>query len=231
MVQLQPAFVLHTRPYRDTSLLVEALTRDYGRLTLVARGQRQSRQSARRPVQAFTPLLISWQGKSDLKTLVAAESKATIAILSGTYLYSGLYANELLMRLLPQGDAQLDVFLAYQALLGSLSNGDELEVVLRQFEFRLLEELGYGVDLGADAGSGEQISPEQVYQYLSDVGFLRVANNSRQAAGGFLGKDLLAIAGGDYSSKETRRAAKRLARLALAPHLGNKPLKSRELFK
>lgn len=231
MVQLQPAFVLHTRPYRDTSLLIEVLTRDYGRLTLVARGQRQSRQKARRPVQPFTPLLISWQGKSELKTLTGAESSSIAAFLSGTYLYSGLYANELLMRLVPQGDAHEEIFTVYKNLLAGLVSGQELQALLREFEFRLLEELGYGVDLGSDANTGAAIIPEQVYQYLSDVGFLGVDSNSQQAASGFLGKDLLAIASGDYSLKETQRAAKRLARLALAPHLGNKPLKSRELFR
>lgn len=231
MVQLQPAFVLHTRPYRDTSLLVEALTRDYGRLTLVARGQRQSRQKARRPVQAFTPLLISWQGKTDLKTLTAAESSSTTSFLGGAYLYSGLYANELLMRLVPQGDAHEGIFEAYRNLLAGLVSGQELQVVLRQFEFRLLEDLGYGLDLSADANTGAAIMPEQVYHYVSDVGFLGVDGNSQQATSGFLGKDLLAIASGDYAQKETLRAAKRLARLALAPHLGNKPLKSRELFR
>lgn len=230
-VQLQPAFVLHTRPYRDTSLLVEVLTRDYGRLTLVARGQRQARQKARRPIQPFTALLVSWQGRSDLKTLTAAENYTTSAFLKGSYLYSGLYANELLMRLLPQGDAQGAIFLAYQHLLRCLVEEDSLEVVLREFEFHLLEELGYGLDLGFEANSGAPILADGVYQYVSDSGFVAVDKNSPQAASGFVGKDLLAIASADYSQKETRRAAKRLARLALAPHLGNKPLKSRELFR
>lgn len=230
-VQLQPAFVLHTRPYRDTSLLVDALTRDYGRFTLVARGQRQSRQKARRPLQPFTALLMSWQGKSDLKTLTAAEIDTTTAFLSGSYLYSGLYANELLMRLLPQGDASGEIFLAYRQLLRCLANRDELETVLRSFEFRLLEEMGYGLDLNSEANSGAPLAADKVYQYVSDSGFLEVDKNSPQAASAFHGKDLLAIACADYSQKETQRTAKRLARMALAPHLGNKPLKSRELFR
>jgi DNA repair protein RecO (recombination protein O) len=231
LVHLQPAYILHTRPYRDTSLLIEALTRDYGRITLLARGQRQSRQKARRPLQPFTALLFSWQGKSDLKTLTAAEAEAGCTFLSGNYLYSGLYANELLMRLLHQGDAHEDLFLAYRDLLHSLSRGDALEIVLRRFEFRLLDELGYGLDFSADANSGLPLMADRVYHYVNDVGFLEVDRNSQQAASGFFGEDLLAIANEDYSKKETRRAAKRLARLALAPHLGNKPLKSRELFR
>lgn len=230
-VQLQPSYILHTRPYRDTSLLVEALTRDHGRLTLVARGQRQSRQKARRPLQAFTLLLLSWQGRSDLKTLTGAEIQGTAAFLSGNYLYSGLYANELLMRLLPQGEGHDQSFDAYRHLLAELLEGRELEAGLRRFEFRLLDEMGYGIDFSLDANSGNPLSGEKIYQYLSEVGFLEVEANSAPAATAFVGRDLQAIAVSDYSQKETLRAAKRLARLALAPHLGSRPLKSRELFR
>ncbi|MEX1033326.1 MAG: DNA repair protein RecO [Cellvibrionaceae bacterium] len=230
-VQLQPAYVLHTRAYRDTSLLVDILTRDHGRLTVVARGQRQARQKARKPLQPFTMLLLSWQGRSDLKTLTTAETDHVEAPLFGDYLYSGLYANELLMRLLPDGDAQADIFLAYQHLIQRFARKEPLEATLRQFEFQLLEELGYGLDLASEANTGEPIGADKLYHYLSDLGFLEIDKASHQAAAGFFGEELLAIARVDYSQKETRRAAKRLARLALTPHLGNKPLKSRELFR
>ncbi|MCW8196464.1 DNA repair protein RecO [Proteobacteria bacterium 005FR1] len=230
-VQLQPAFVLHSRAYRDTSLLVDVLTPDHGRLTVVARGQRQSRQKSRRPLQPFTPLLLSWQGRSDLKTLTAAEFDGTAVFLSGNYLFSGFYANELLMRLLPQGDANEEVFQSYRKLLSQLASGEDLEVVLRQFEFRLLDELGYGIDFSADAQTGESLIEDRLYGWMNDAGFIELERNGAQAASGFLGRDLLAIAGGDFSAPETRRTAKRLARTALAPHLGDKPLKSRELFR
>jgi DNA repair protein RecO (recombination protein O) len=229
-VQLQPAFVLHSRAYRDTSLLVDLLTRDHGRLTVVARGQRQSRQKSRRPLQAFTPLLVSWQGKSELKTLTAAEFDGTAVFLSGNYLFSGLYANELLTRLLPQGDPNEEIYQAYRALLAQFASGDELELVLRQFEFRLLDEMGYGLDFSAEANTGESLAEDGLYAWLSDLGFVELAKNSPQAATGFWGRDLTAIARGDLSAPETRRTAKRLARTALAPHLGARPLKSRELF-
>jgi DNA repair protein RecO (recombination protein O) len=230
-IQLQPAFVLHSRPYRDTSLLVDIFTRDHGRLTAVARGQRQSRQKSRRPLQAFTPLLLSWQGRSDLKTLTAAEFDGTAVFLSGNYLFSGLYANELLMRLLPLGDAQEEIFEAYRALLSQLARGEQLEALLRRFEFRLLDELGYGIDFSGEANTGESLLEDKLYGWLTDLGFIELEKNGAQAAGGFWGRDLLAIARRDFSAPETRRTAKRLARTALAPHLGDKPLKSRELFR
>lgn len=230
-VQLQPAYVLHTRPYRDTSLLVDVLARDFGRLTLVARGQRQSRQRGRRPLQAFTALLLSWQGRSDLKTLTGAEIQGPTAFLAGNYLYSGLYANELLVRLLPQGEAQGNIFTAYQNLLAELAGAGELEAALRRFEFRLLEEIGYGIDFHAEAISGDPLEAGKKYHYLNDEGFVPMEGNSAEHGGAFLGRDLQAIAASDYSARETLRSAKRLARLALAPHLGPKPLKSRELFR
>lgn len=229
-VQLQPAFVLHSRAYRDTSLLVDLLTRDHGRLTVVARGQRQSRQKSRRPLQAFTPLLVSWQGKSELKTLTATEFDGTAVFLSGNYLFSGLYANEILTRLLPQGDPNEEIFQAYRALLAQLADGEELEVVLRHFEFRLLDEMGYGLDFSGEANTGESLADDKLYTWLNGLGFIELGRNTDQAAAGFWGRDLSAIAQGDYSAMETRRTAKRLARTALAPHLGDKPLKSRELF-
>lgn len=230
-VQTQPGYVLHTRPYRDSSLLVDVLSRDFGRVSLIARGQRQARQKSRRPLQPFVPLLLSWRGKSDLKTLTAAENNAAGVFLSGHYLYSGLYANELLVRLLPQGDAYPEVFSIYQQLLVRLAAGEELEPTLRGFEFSLLDELGYGIELSAEATTGEAIQPQGIYAYVAEAGFVALASNDPRAASGFLGQDLLAIAADDYHLPETRRAAKRLSRLALAAHLGNRPLKSRELFR
>lgn len=230
-VQTQPGYVLHTRPYRDSSLLVDVLSRDFGRVSLIARGQRQTRQKGRRPLQPFVPLLISWRGRTDLKTLTAAENSAAGVFLGGHHLYSGLYANELLVRLLPQGDAYPEVFAIYQQLLMQLAAAAPLEATLRSFEFSLLDELGYGIELNVEATTGEPIQEGRVYAYAAELGFVALASNDPQAASGFLGEDLLAIAAADYRLPETLRAAKRLSRLVLAAHLGNRPLKSRELFR
>lgn len=229
-VHTQPAYVLHSRPFRDTSLLVDVLSRDYGRISLIARGQRQARQKSRRPLQPFVPLVLSWQGRSDLKTLTAAENSAAGVFLTGHYLYSGLYANELVMRLVPQGDAHPEIFAIYQHLLTQLATGEMLEAVLRNFEFSLLEQLGYGLEFRYEASSGEAIQAGCVYAYAAELGFAALAAGDQRAASGFPGEDLLAIAEGDYRSPQTRRSAKRLSRQVLALHLGNKPLKSRELF-
>lgn len=230
-VQTQPAYVLHSRPYRDTSLLVDVLTRDFGRIGLIARGQRQPRQKNRRPLQPFVPLLLSWQGRGELKTLTSAENRAAGVFLTGHYLYSGLYANELLMRLLPQGDAHPDIFSIYQHLLAQLAAGSELEAALRNFEFALLDQLGYGLEFAVEATTGEPVQPDQVYGYTAELGFVALAPNDPRAAAGFMGEDLLAMAAGDYSLPQTRRSAKRLSRQVLEIHLGGRPLKSRELFR
>jgi len=227
-VQLQPAFVLHTRPYRDSSLLVDILSRDFGRMTLVARGQRQSKARSRRPLQPFAALLLSWQGRGELKTLVSADAEGPPRLLAGNFLFSGMYANELLIRLLPPNDAQPEIFQSYCDLLEALGRGDDLEVSLRTFEFQLLDHLGYGINFESEGNSGEAIVEQGVYNWLNEAGFVR---SERHSEAGFLGRDLLAIGSGDYQQAETRRAAKRLARMALAPHLGSRPLKSRELFR
>lgn len=188
-VQTQPAYVLHSRPFRDTSLLVDVLTRDFGRVGLIARGQRQARQKSRRVLlQPFVPLLLSWRGRSDLKTLTGAENSAAGVFLTGHYLYSGLYANELIMRLLPQGDAHPDIFSNYQHLLTQLATGHMLEAVLRRFEFSLLDELGYGLDFHVEANSGEAIQPGAIYVYRAELGFVAVAAGDPRAVSGFPGR-------------------------------------------
>lgn len=232
-VQLQPAYVLHTRPYRDTSLLVELFTREYGRLSLVARGARGSRSrggSLAALLRPFAPLLCSWSGRHELKTLTAVESSAPALVLMGDRLFSGLYVNELMVRLLHHEDAHQNLFDQYLAVVQDLCGEVPVDLCLRMFEFRLLEELGYGFDLGVDGLSGNSVQADRWYAFHPDYGLVELQPAAPAELPRFLGSELLQISQGQFSA-DSRKCAKRLMRLALGVHLGEKPLRSRELFR
>ncbi len=228
-VSLQSAYVLHTRPYRDTSLLVEIFSHDYGRLGLVARGVRTSKSRFANLLQPFMPLLLSWSGQGELATLTGAEAAGVAPRLNGEALLSGFYLNELFMRLLQRGDAHPALFETYITSLASLGEQAEAEPILRMFEHRLLQEIGYGLILDHDVLSGAAIDPAARYHYLPEQG--PVCSTGQDEDGLVIqGRTLLAIGEDDYSNTEVRQEAKRLMRAALAVHLGERPLKSRELF-
>jgi DNA repair protein RecO (recombination protein O) len=228
-VDLQPAYILHTRPYRDTSLLIDFLTPDYGRVTAVARGVRKTKTPKRQLLNPFSRLLICWQGKTDMKLLTSFESDNHFLTLSANHLYSGFYLNELLVRLLPEMDRHNGLYFSYEQSLVALQQGEEIEPLLREFEFRLLAELGYALDFTQDVRNDCAIHPLGSYECHVQEGFFSAAPDVPEQ---FLlkGKWLLDIAAGDYSQPETRLAAKYLARRMLKPLLGSRPLKSRELF-
>lgn len=233
-VELQPAFILHTRPYRNTSVLVDFLTPEYGRVTAVARGIRSGSKSAKQKralFQPFTPLLVGWGGKSELKSLNHFESEQLAYCLSGKKLFSALYMNELLCRLVLQQEESSPLFALYRFTLQSLQLEQNIDIVLRRFELELLALLGYAIELSVDAETGLAVEAGRDYRFIADRGFravvLGVADSS--AIDMFSGDDLLALSRGDYTP-EVRRVAKRLCRQALHFHLGGKPLKSRELF-
>ena len=234
-VDAQTAHVLHTRPYRDSSLLVEFITPDYGRVSGVVRGVRSKGKTAkqrRSMMQPLVPLLISWMGKSDLKTITSFESSAAALPLQGRRLFSAIYVNELMVRLMPHYDGNAQVYSLYQWVLQALLLESLIEVPLRQFELRLLQFLGYGIDLDYEMGSGAEIVAGRRYFLEPDRGFNWLPPAAVTASAEprlFNGEDLIAIKQ-EVFDPQLRRVAKRLCRLALQPHLGVKPLKSRELF-
>ncbi len=232
-IELQPAFVLHSKAYRDTSLIVEFLTPDYGRLAVVAKGVRGRKgKSAKQQLTPFQPLVVSCLGNGELKTLTGAEPAGVPVFLSGKKLYSALYLNELLMRLLMPMDAHPEIHQAYSHALDDLVGRleENLEPTLRSFEFQLLDALGYAPNFEIDAISGEEIVPESCYCFIPETGFALSPPDTLPQQTIFRGADLLAMACLDFSGLDVRRAAKRFTRQALHPLLGNKPLKSRELF-
>lgn len=226
-VQLQPGYILHHRPYRDTSLLLEIFTPGHGRLGLVARGARAPRSRIRGLLQPFQPLLLSWSARTELGTLHAVEADGAARPLHGTALYSGFYLNELLIRLLQRLDAHPELYLAYSEALKGLQS--EAQRPLRLFEKRLLEALGYGLLLDREADSGAPLNSEAQYVYELESGPLR-ADAASGAGLRMPGSSLLSLAAEDLSDAQSLADAKRLMRAALGLYLGERGLKTREIF-
>jgi DNA repair protein RecO (recombination protein O) len=220
--QALPAFVLHSRAYRESSALVDLLT-PQGRWRVVMRSARGKAGSL---VRAFVPLEVELRGRGELKTIGRLETAGIAHFLQGYELFSGLYLNELLIRLLPAEDPHPELFEHYQLTISALAAKRPLEPLLRAFEWRLLDELGYGFALDHDA-HGQPVDAATLYRLQADAGFEPVL---QLQPGVFQGRDLLAMATADWEAPGALAAAKRLMRQALAPHLGGKPLVSRELF-
>ena len=231
-VNLQPGYVLHSRPYRDSSALLEVFTAEHGRISLVARGaRRQSRKgSGAALLQPFTPLLVSFSGRSELKTLVTAESTQGMLVLPGARLFSAFYINELLVRLLHRNDAHPRLFAAYDRALHQLAGNATVDTVLRNFEFTLLDELGYSFDPGVDGADGQSVVGTRWYRFDPGLGLVATVDTRDGPGAIYSGSDLLAIKAGEMEGS-VRQTAKRLLREALAVHLGDAPLRSRELFR
>lgn len=225
------AYVLHTLPFRETSLLVDAFTERHGRVSLAARGARRPASALRGVLLPFQRVSLSWFGKGEVKTLHGAEWLSMTPGLSGRALICGFYLNELLVRLLPREDPHPGVFAAYQAALAALPGSERIDAVLRPFELALLADLGYAIDLAHEAGGGAPVVAEGAYRYIPERGL--VMCDGERAHGGaptISGASLLAMQTGDYSDTRTRREALRLLRNALGYYLGDKPLLSRDML-
>ncbi|SDR79520.1 DNA replication and repair protein RecO [Halopseudomonas litoralis] len=223
---LSPAYVLHSRPYRDSSALVDLLTLHHGLQRVVWRGARGQRRKL--APQPFMPLMVGMLGRGELKTLTQAEISGGFLQLQGEMLFSGLYLNELLVRLLGAGDSQPLLFAAYQGALEALASNQPVEPVLRRFEWQLLAILGYGFSLTEDA-SGLPVREQQRYVWHATEG-LQPVHDPLTIDAGLPGQALLAMAADDWTDAITLRAAKQLMRQALGVHLGDRPLVSRQLF-
>lgn len=223
----QPVFVLHTYPFKETSLVVEFFTRDFGRVAAVAKGARRPRSAMRGMLQAFQPLLATWSGKSELRNLHSLEWGEGLLLLNGEALMCGFYLNELLLRLLPREDPHEALFLYYAQTLRVLAAGGEVAATLRRFELKLLQELGYALPLLED-DSGVQIEPEVTYWYVAERGAVR--QGAPDSGVQLAGKTLLDMAQEDYSDPLTQQQSKWMMRALMAHYLGDKPLYTRQLL-
>jgi len=225
----QPGFVLHTYAYRETSVIVETFTAEYGRVAVVARGARRPRSDLRGLLQAFQPLLLSWSGQAELKTLQRAEWRGGLPRIGGSALLCGFYLNELLLKLLPREDPHPRLYAAYEAALADLAAGSEEAPVLRRFEVLLLAELGYALPLVREADTGKPIDPDARYHYAFDRGARRAPEGSAAREPVVRGATLLALADGRYVDGETAAEAKRLMREVLDHYLEQRGVESRRV--
>ncbi|MEJ2384665.1 MAG: DNA repair protein RecO [Xanthomonadales bacterium] len=227
--QLEPAYVLHSRPYRETSLILEAFSRQCGRVGLVARGARGARSRWKNMLQPFRPLLLSWTQRGEMGTLTGADQVASPPALVGEALFCGIYVNELLIRFLQRSDPHPGLFDDYRRLLGELAAADAPQPALRLFEARLLEAAGFALQLEHEHGSEEPIAPGRRYLFLPEAGAVRREDASGDAEELVSGEALLALRAGVIEAAH-QRELKYLMRRLIRYHLGDRPLKSQSLF-
>lgn len=226
----QPVYVLHTFPFKETSLVVELFSRDFGRVAAVAKGARRPRSAMRGLLQSFQPLLGAWSGKQELKTLHSLEWYAGLLMLQGEALMCGFYLNELLLRLLPREDAHEALFDEYTETLKALAlSPEESPNILRKFELNLLQALGYAVPLSHNVRD-EAVEAERQYFYVPEVGPVSTKHDYQENGVQLSGKTLLDMARDDYSDVQTQQQSKQLMRLLIAHYLGDKPLHTRQLL-
>ena len=228
-ISLEPAYVLHSRPYRESSVLIDVLSRNHGRAGLVARGARGARSRWKNMLQPFRPLLLSWNQRSDLGTLTGADQVASPPVLAGTALFCGMYANELLVRFLQRSDPHAGLFDHYSRLLTGLSAGKSLQPLLRSFEYELLAAVGFGLQLEHESGSDREIRKDAWYRYEPETGPVRREPGEGHAQELVSGAALLALKSGhidDEHLNELRSLMRRLIRF----YLGDREIRSQRLF-
>jgi DNA repair protein RecO (recombination protein O) len=226
-ILLEDAVILHRRAYRESSLLVDVFSFGYGRLRLLAKGAKRSRNSQFYLLQPFVLLRLSWTGRGELPVLTAAEPVGDAIMLDGSALYCGFYMNELLLHLLPPHDPHPQVYRLYLDALRQLGAEQCREKVLRFFEIALLEEIGYGLSLDREA-HGQEIDPAKRYSYVLEQGPVEAGERGTDSV---LGSTLLGLKRKSLENPDELQEAKRLMRRVLHHYLNGRALKSRDLFK
>ncbi|MBS0289889.1 MAG: DNA repair protein RecO [Proteobacteria bacterium] len=233
-VELTDAYVLHSRPFKDSSAILDCFSKEHGIVALIAKGAKRPRSKLQGLIHPFKLLQVGWQGNNELKTLTRIEAEVIHPKLTGQKILLGLYLNELLIKLLQRHDPYPQLFVEYGKTLEALSllqDASEQQLCLRQFELTLLVALGYGLNLSCDAKTGAMISPELLYSYDANVGIFEAANGMSISTQFVVsGASILALLAGRCDNENQLREAKKLMRYVLAHYLGNKPIQSRQLF-
>lgn len=224
----QPAFVLHSYPYKETSLIVDMFTRDYGRVALIAKGAKRPHSQLRGVLQTFQPLSSGWIGKAELRTLTGAEWVGGMLPLEKTALLCGFYLNELLVKLLARDDAHPALFDHYVATLNQLAHAEPAQIVLRKFERALLRETGVAAELGRCTATRAPVRAEQVYVVDPERG--PRPERAGDTAPRVSGQTLLDMERDDYRDPATLHQSKQLMRFLLAHQLGGAPLNTRQIL-
>lgn len=229
MIELEPAYLLHSRPYRETSVIADYMTERQGRLSVIVRGARGKKSAYRSYLQPFCPVYISYLGRSNLKTLSAIEARGVPVNLTGRSLYSAMYLNEILVRLVKEGESFDQLFDLYETTIRLLEEGSDIEVTLRQFELKLMADIGYGINFQFDSDQ-RLIESNKHYAYVGGRGFVQAGEGFSRGSITYTGSTLKAIGSKDLSDDQVKYSAKVLCRTVLQPLLGAKPLQSRALF-
>jgi len=225
----EPGYVLHTYPYRESSLIVETFTENHGRIAVVARGAKRPRSELRGVLQGFQPLLLSWFGQQELKTLLRAEWRGGLPLIGGSALLCGFYLNELLLKLLPREDPHPELYARYERALADLAAGDAQAPLLRFFELDLIAALGYALSLTHETESGAPVDPLARYHYVFDRGPQRAPPPAGIKLPRVHGATLLALAARRFGDAATAVEAKRLMRDVLDHYLEQRGVQSRRV--
>lgn len=228
-VQQEPGYVLHHRPFRDSSQILDLLTRDHGRIAVVARGSRGGKSRLAGVLRPFLPLRVSWVARSDLGTLTGAEAAGPPAGLRGDALLSAYYVNELMLNFLHRDDPQPEVFALYAQTVVDLNGRERVAPALRDFELELLGLLGYAINLDHEGSSQTPIEDARYYDYRVEQGPVPVQRAEGPLV--FDGATLRGIAARRFDDDGVMRAANRLLRAVIAYHLGGRELHSRKVLR
>ncbi|VAW93543.1 DNA recombination and repair protein RecO [hydrothermal vent metagenome] len=224
---LHDAFILHSRSFKESSLILELFTRDFGRVSVIAKGVKKRKQSLFGILQPFTPILVSWVGKGELRTLTGVELNGTFKYLYGTNLLCGYYLSELVLRFLQKEDPYQELYNAYADVITKLKLSTKIEPVLRRFECVLFQELGYGLNLTIDYNTGNEVDASKMYYFEVEQGPVldATSNNNVQVAG----QTLLSLESLNFVDKTTLTESKKLMRYIINYYLAGKPLKTHQL--
>lgn len=229
-IEGEAAFVLHAQPFRETSLIADVISRNHGRIALVARGARRPRSPVRGLLMGFQPLEMAWLGRGEVRTLAKVEWSGGQPLLQGQALLLGYYMNELLLKLLPRDDPHPALFDAYATAVRALTGTAPTQASLRRFEITLLRELGYGLTLDQEADTGRAVDPAKRYHWIVERGAVEAAEPFGERPA-FSGRVLQAIAHDVLDDAETLAQCKQLMRMLIGHYLGGQALSSRRVFR
>jgi len=231
IIENEPAYLMHQRPFSESSQIINLFSRHFGRVDVIAKGSKRPKSKFKSFLQPFLPILVSWSGRSQLKTLRSIDlnikQKTT---LPNKQLMSAFYLNELILSLLTTTDPYPELFDCYALTIDKLSDIDSSEAVLRTFEINLLSQIGYAINFQTEAMSSNEIEAEQVYRFVVEEGFIR-SNTKTPHHSLIKGSIIKAIEKGDYSTSQILKAAKRITRESIKYHLSGKELNTKKVFR
>jgi DNA repair protein RecO (recombination protein O) len=226
----EPGYVLHTRPYTESSLLIDVFCRQFGRFMLLAKGARRQKSGMRGVLMPFQPLLMSWSGKGQLPILTSVETQGFVNGLAGTHLHAGYYINELVLKLLHRFDEHKNLYDAYDATVYALTQEKDANALLRVFEKKLLQEIGFGIILDHDVETGKAIERKARYRYMPQFGPV-ASDSSEDSDLEVSGQTLIAFQNEEFETSESMQQARMLTRNLIYQQLGGRELRSRKVMK